>query len=184
MAYEALKRLKANPKDEQAQADFKVHSAFLGYGLLLKKYTENVVDASEEQISKAAHDLKPKVAPLFFSFRIMVACGFFFIALFAVGFYLSAKHKLHTSRWYLRIALCSLPLPWIAAELGWIVAEYGRQPWAVQDILPTRMGASSLSTGQVMTSISAFVLFYSILAIVEVYLMVKYIRLGPDKIAH
>ena len=75
----------------------------------------------------------------------MVACGFYFILLFALGFYLSVVHKLHTSRWYHRIAFYSLPLPWVAAELGWIVAEYGRQPWVVQGMLPTFMGASSLS---------------------------------------
>lgn len=150
----------------------------------MKKYTEKVVDATEDQINQAAHDLKPRVTPLFFSFRIMVACGFFFIFLFATGFYLSMKRKLHTTRWYLRIALYSLPLPWIAAELGWVVAEYGRQPWVVQDILPTAMSTSSISTTQVLTSISGFILFYTILAIVEVFLMVKYIRLGPDNMAH
>ncbi|CAM4492248.1 MAG: Cytochrome bd ubiquinol oxidase subunit 1 [Legionella sp.] len=184
LAYEALTRLQKDHNDPQAKADFLAHNAHLGYGLLLKKYTENVVDATEEQIDKAAHDLKPNVVPLFFSFRIMVACGFFFILLFAVGFYLSAKHKLHTSRWYHRIAFWALPLPWLAAELGWVVAEYGRQPWVVQGVLPTMMGTSSVSTSQVLTSISGFVLFYSTLAVVEVYLMVKYIRLGPDNMAH
>ncbi|MDR3503487.1 MAG: cytochrome ubiquinol oxidase subunit I [Legionella sp.] len=184
LAYEALTRLQKDHNDAQAKADFTAHNAYLGYGLLLKKYTENVVDANEEQIDKAAHDLKPNVTPLFFSFRIMVACGFFFILLFAVGFYLSAKHKLHTSRWYHRIAFCALPLPWLAAELGWVVAEYGRQPWAVQGVLPTMMGTSSVSTTQVLTSISGFVLFYSTLAVVEVYLMVKYIRLGPDNLTY
>lgn len=184
LAYEALTRLQKNPNDEQAKADFTAHNKYLGYGLLLKRYTENVVDATEEQINQAAHDLKPRVTPLFFSFRIMVACGFFFILLFATGFYLSMKRKLHTTRWYLRIAFFSLPLPWIAAELGWVVAEYGRQPWSVQDILPTAMGASSISTTQVLTSISGFILFYTILAIVEIFLMVKYIRLGPDNMAH
>ncbi|MFT4059383.1 MAG: cytochrome ubiquinol oxidase subunit I [Legionella sp.] len=184
LAYDALTRLQKNPNDEQAKTDFNAHSDFLGYSLLLKKYTENVVDANEDQIDKAAHDLKPKVAPLFFAFRIMVGCGFFFIFLFAVGFYLSAKHKLHSTRWYLHLAFWSLPLPWVAVELGWIVAEYGRQPWVVQGILPTMMGTSSLNTGQVMTSLIGFVLFYSTLAVIELYLMFKYIRLGPDDRAH
>ncbi|ARB93579.1 cytochrome ubiquinol oxidase subunit I [Legionella longbeachae] len=183
-AYEALTRLQKNPTDEQAKADFTAHNKYLGYGLLLKKYTEKVVDATDDQINQAAHDLKPRVTPLFFSFRIMVACGFFFIFLFATGFYLSMKRKLHTSRWYLRAAFFALPLPWVAAELGWVVAEYGRQPWVVQDILPTAMGTSSLSSAQVLTSITGFVLFYTILAVVEIYLMVKYIRLGPDNMAH
>lgn len=184
IAYDALRTLQKDPKNEQAKVLLEKHSKSLGYGLLLKRYTDNVTDATEEQINQAAHDLKPKVAPLFFSFRIMVACGFYFILLFATGFYLTARHKLHTSRWFHRIAFYSLPLPWIAAELGWVVAEYGRQPWVVQGVLPTFMGTSSLSPGQVMTSLSGFVLFYSTLAVVEIYLMAKYIRLGPDGMHH
>ena len=184
LAYDALTRLQKNPKDEQAKSDFSEHGKFLGYGLLLKKYTETVTDASEDQITQAANDLKPKVMLLFFSFRIMAACGFFFILLFVTGFYLSVRRKLHTSRWYLHIAFWSLPLPWIAAELGWVVAEYGRQPWVVQGILPTLMGTSSVSASQVLTSIAGFIIFYTVLAIVEIWLMVKYIRLGPDSQAH
>ena len=184
LAYEALTRLQINPKDEQAKADFSAHDGSLGYGLLLKKYTEKVTDASDEQINMAANDLAPKVIPLFFSFRIMVACGFFFIFLFATGFYLSIKRRLHTTRWYWKLAFWSLPLPWVAAELGWIVAEYGRQPWVVQGILPTAMGTSSVNASQLLTSLAGFIIFYTALAIVEVYLMIKYIRLGPDNITH
>ncbi|AMP90093.1 cytochrome ubiquinol oxidase subunit I [Legionella pneumophila] len=184
IAYDALKVLQKDPKNEQAKAVFTKHSENLGYALLLKKYTENVTDATEEQINQAAHDLKPKVLPMFFSFRIMVACGIYFILLFATGFYLSVRHRLEKTLWYHRVAFYSLPLPWVAAELGWIVAEYGRQPWVVEGILPTFMGASSLTSGQVMTSIAGFVLFYTVLAIVEIYLMVKYIRLGPDGMNH
>lgn len=183
LAYDALTRLQKNPDDEQAKADFATHSDTLGYGLLLKKYTQTVTDASEEQITQAANDLKPKVLPLFVAFRIMVACGMFFIVLFASGFYLSIRRKLHTTRWYLHLAFWSLPLPWLAAELGWVVAEYGRQPWVVQGVLPTLMGTSTVTSTQILTSIAGFVLFYTALAIIEVYLMIKYIRLGPDKMA-
>lgn len=184
IAYGALKTLQQDPNNQQAKQIFNEHSGSLGYALLLKKYTENVTDATEEQINQAAQDLKPKVLPMFFSFRIMVACGLYFILLFATGFYLSVRHKLEKTHWYHRLAFYSLPLPWVAAELGWIVAEYGRQPWVVQGILPTFMGASTLTPGQVMTSIAGFVIFYTVLAIVELYLMVKYIRLGPDGIQH
>lgn len=180
-AYSALNTLQNDPNNTEAKEQLQSHVKNLGYALLLKKYASNINEATEEQINQAANDLKPKVAPLFFSFRIMVACGFYFILLFALGFYLAAKNKLHTTRWYHRMAFYSLPLPWIAAELGWVVAEYGRQPWVVQGVLPTFMGASSLSTNQVLTSLTGFVLFYTILAVVELYLMVKYIRLGPDR---
>ncbi|WP_133137499.1 cytochrome ubiquinol oxidase subunit I [Legionella rowbothamii] len=181
LAYNALNTLQKAPDNKEAKELLQSHVKNLGYALLLKKYSYNIIEATEDQINQAANDLKPKVAPLFFSFRIMVACGFYFILLFALGFYLAAKNKLHTTLWYHRMAFYSLPLPWIAAELGWVVAEYGRQPWVVQGVLPTFMGASSLSTNQVLTSLTGFVLFYTILAIVELFLMVKYIRLGPDR---
>jgi cytochrome bd ubiquinol oxidase subunit I len=182
--YAALEKLQLNQHDLKAKADFATHGQYLGYGLLLKKYTENVTDATEDQITQAANDLKPHVTSLFFSFRIMVACGLFFVFLFAMGFYLSVHHRLTSTRWYLHLAFWSLPLPWIAAELGWIVAEYGRQPWVVQGILPTAMATSSVSVAQVFTSLISFCVFYSVLAVIEVYLMVKYIRLGPDRISH
>jgi cytochrome d ubiquinol oxidase subunit I len=180
LAYQALLQLQQDPNNANAKTMLDSHGQNLGYALLLKKYTEQVTNATEEQINQAANDLKPKVAPMFFSFRIMVACGLYFILLFATGFYLSARDRLDKTRWFHRIAFYSLPLPWLAAELGWVVAEYGRQPWVVQGILPTFMGVSSLVPGQVLTSIAGFVIFYTILAIVELYLMVKYIRLGPD----
>lgn len=179
-AYDALSRIQVNANDMQAKTDFENNKNSLGYGLLLKKYTNKVTDATEDQIQQAANDLKPRVLPMFISFRLMVFCGFFFIFLFAMGFYLSIRRKLHLSRWYHRLAFWSLPLPWLAAEMGWIVAEYGRQPWVVQGVLPTFMGASNLKVSELITSLSGFVIFYTVLACVEVYLMIKYIRLGPD----
>jgi cytochrome d ubiquinol oxidase subunit I len=75
--------------------------------------------------------------------------------------------------------LWSLPLPWIAAELGWVVAEYGRQPWAIDGVLPTFLAVSSVSTAQILFTLAGFVLFYSSLLVVDIILMRKYIRLGP-----
>ena len=74
----------------------------------------------------------PDVPVLFWSFRVMVGCGFYFIALFAVMFFVAARRQLERRRWRLRLAFYSLPLPWIAAEVGWVVAEYGRQPWIIE----------------------------------------------------
>ena len=81
---------------------------------------------------------------LFWSFRLMVVLGFYFIALFAVMFYVAARRAFERRRWLLRLAFCSLPLPWIAAEVGWIVAEYGRQPWIIEGMLPTFLAASPI----------------------------------------
>ncbi|MCP4476059.1 MAG: cytochrome bd-I ubiquinol oxidase subunit CydA, partial [Gammaproteobacteria bacterium] len=181
-AYAALQTLETNPTDKTAQGTFNQYKEDLGYGLLLKRYTPNVVDATPAQINQAARDTVPRVAPLFWTFRIMVFCGLWFIALFTIGFYLSCRRRLN-KRWFLWWALLSLPLPWIACDVGWFVAEYGRQPWVVSGKLPTFLGTSSLSATSLWISISGFILFYSVLAVVELYLMVKYIRLGPDGMA-
>jgi cytochrome d ubiquinol oxidase subunit I len=127
----------------------------------------------------AALSTIPDVPVLFWSFRIMVALGFYFIALFAVAFYLSSRRRCGRP-WFLRLCLFSLPLPWIAAELGWIVAEYGRQPWIIDGVMPTFMGVSNVPASNVAASLLAFVLFYTALAVVDVALLVKYVRKGPD----
>jgi cytochrome d ubiquinol oxidase subunit I len=136
--------------------------------------------ATPREIDAAAWSTVPNVLVLFWSFRVMVAIGFFLIALFATAFYLASRHVLTQNRWFLRIAFWSLPLPWIAAELGWIVAEYGRQPWAIDGVLPTFLGASPVPATEVWLSLSGFVVFYSALAVVDVFLLRRTIRRGPD----
>jgi len=178
LAYRALETLRRAPNDAAARSAFEAHAADLGYALLLKRYAPRVVDADEAAIRRAANDLIPDVPVLFWSFRFMAGLGFYFIALFALAFYLASARRLDT-RWFLRVAFLSLPLPWIAAELGWIVAEYGRQPWVVEGVLPTYLGVSSVSKAAVIGSLLGFVLFYSTLAIIDVMLMIRVIRRGP-----
>lgn len=178
-AYQAVQILRNNPQDAQALQTLAQHEQNLGYSLLLKRYTPQVTNATPEQIDKAAWDTVPNVAPLFWSFRIMVGCAFWFLALFATTFYFSCKRQLD-KRWLWWLALGSLPLPWLASELGWVVAEHGRQPWAIDGVLPTFLGTSSLAVSDLWLSLGGFILFYTLLAVVEVYLMTKYICLGPD----
>ena len=182
-AYAALQALRANPDDAAAKATLADHGGNLGYALLLKRYAPNVVDASDDQIAEAARDTMPAIAPLFWSFRVMVGLGFLFIAVFAYAFWLSARRALDRRRWFLWLAALILPAPWIASELGWFVAESGRQPWAIEGVLPTFLGQSSVAASDVWFSLIGFVLFYSALAVVEVYLMVRTIRLGPALVA-
>jgi cytochrome d ubiquinol oxidase subunit I len=180
IAYGALQKLRADPADKTARDAFDLYAADLGYALLLKRTMDDPTRATQADIALAAVSTIPNVPVLFWSFRIMVACGLWFIALFGYSFWLASTRNLLRHRWYLRAALYSLPLPWLAAELGWIVAEYGRQPWAIEGVLPTALGVSSVSTAQVATSLAGFVLLYTALAIVDVILMRKYIRKGPD----
>jgi cytochrome d ubiquinol oxidase subunit I len=152
----------------------------IGYALLLKKYRHDIENASEEQIIQASKDTTPKVAPLFYSFRIMVSLGFYFITIFLISAYYFNIKRNFSNEFLLRFCFYSLPFPWIACELGWIVAEYGRQPWVIEGILPTALGISSVSSGDVLGSLIGFIVLYTMLLIVDLYLMVKYIKIGPD----
>jgi len=183
-AYAALRALRANPGDAALRAQFAAHQRDLGYGYLLLRYVSDPATATPQQIDDAAWSTVPNVLVLFWSFRVMVAIGFFLIALFATAFYLSSRHSLAPNRWFLHIAFWSLPLPWIAAELGWVVAEYGRQPWAIDGVLPTFLGASPVPAREVWLSLSGFVVFYTALAVVEVFLLVRTIRRGPEGLGY
>jgi cytochrome d ubiquinol oxidase subunit I len=119
---------------------------------------------------------------MFWTFRIMVAAGFIILFIFAASFYYTAKRTIAEKRWLLRLALYCIPLPWIAAEMGWIVAEYGRQPWTISGILPTSLSTSNLSASSVYFSLAGFIGFYSLLLVAELYLMFKYARLGPQSL--
>jgi cytochrome d ubiquinol oxidase subunit I len=182
VAVSALERLRKDGGDEQTRAQFEANKADLGFGLLLKKYTPDVTQATPEMIRKAAADSRPRVAPMFWTFRLMVALGFSFLALFALSFWYSAKNSFQDKPWLLRWALWFIPLPWVASELGWFVAEYGRQPWTIFGVLPTNLSTSTLSAGSLYLSFGGFVLFYTGLLAVELYLMFKYARRGPGSL--
>jgi len=182
IAYEYLQRLRNGEVSDYNRAAFQDHMDDLGYGLLLKRYTDNPAEATEEQIKLAVKDSIPQVAPLFWSFRIMVAAGFWMLLLFLLGFYYNAKRVIQDKRWLLRAFLFSIPVPWIAAETGWFVAEFGRQPWAIGEVLPTSIAASTLTASDLIISLSAFVIFYTALFLIEMYLMFKFGRQGPSSL--
>ncbi len=182
VAYDLLQKLRGGQTDDQTRAAFEEVKKDLGYGLLLKKYTANVSDATPAQIQQAVDDTIPKVAPLFWSFRLMVLLGFWFIVLFALAFWNCAKRRTGGKQWLLKAALFSIPLPWISSELGWFVAEYGRQPWSIGEVLPTHLSTSTLGTGDLYFSIAGFIGFYTLLLVVELYLMFRFARLGPSSL--
>lgn len=181
LAYDALMDIRA-AKTEATPAmitKFEEHSADLGFAMLLKRYVEDPRDATEAQIKMAADDTVPGVFPLFWSFRLMVALGFTFIGVMIYFFVRTSFYGMRYPRWALRGAVLIIPTPWIAAELGWFVAEFGRQPWTVDGVLPTAMSVSNLSVGQLLFTLAGFVVFYSVLFVIEMGLMLKYIRKGP-----
>ncbi|WP_186197492.1 cytochrome ubiquinol oxidase subunit I [Burkholderia gladioli] len=184
IAYAALEKLKAGDTSAGTQASFDAHKTYLGYGLMLKQFTANVTDATPQQIEQAAKKTIPPVAPVFFSFRLMVLLGFMFLATFVLAFWFCARRELllPKRRWFLRWAVWAIPLPWLAAEFGWVVAEVGRQPWTIAGILPTHLSASSLTTTDLYPSLAGFILFYTALFVIEITLMFKYARLGPSSL--
>ncbi|MFC3681757.1 cytochrome ubiquinol oxidase subunit I [Bacterioplanoides pacificum] len=181
-AYRLLQLMKAGDSSEQTRAGFDALKDDLGYGLLLKRYTDNVVDASDEQIKAAARDTIPKVAPMFWTFRIMVGLGFLMLLLISLAFYYSVRQTAEQKTWLLKALLISIPAPWIACEMGWFVAEFGRQPWSIGEVLPTYLSVSTRSVEDLMLSLAGFIGFYTLLLVVEMYLMFRFARLGPSSL--
>jgi cytochrome d ubiquinol oxidase subunit I len=125
---------------------------------------------------------RPPVMEVFLSFRLMVMLGTLFLILSAIAFYLSWKDRLEANPLFLRIMLYTIPLPYLAAQLGWIVAEVGRQPWIVYGVLRTSEAVSrQIEPVQVLTSLIGFGLLYSFLGILDFYLLAKYARKGPEE---
>jgi cytochrome bd ubiquinol oxidase subunit I len=133
-------------------------------------------DAEVKGLKEWPADQRPPVLPVFLSFRTMVAFGFLFLL---VGFLAFRKRKtIESSPRLLRILPWMIPLPYLANQLGWTIAEIGRQPWIVYGMMRTKDAASPLAVSQVATSLVAFILVYSLLGIVDFYLLWKYARLG------
>jgi cytochrome d ubiquinol oxidase subunit I len=181
IAYDALKEIRKDPNHAPAGATalFEQHGKDLGFAYLLKRYVDDPREATEAEIAKAAEDTVPTVWPLFWAFRIMVGLGFAFIGVMAYFFYVASFKKMTFPRPALYLAVIMIPAPWIAAELGWFVAEYGRQPWTVDGVLPTALSVSHLSITQVAMTLAGFIALYSTLFLIEMGLMIKYIRKGP-----
>ncbi len=124
------------------------------------------------------HELVPSIATTFYSFRIMVYLGIHFFALILVMLILTVRNKIENKRFILYTALWTIPLAYIASMLGWIVAEVGRQPWVIQDIMPTIAAVSQLKPGSVILTFWMFALIFTGLLIADIGIMVKQIKKG------
>jgi len=179
-AVQALQTLSAHPGDAQALAQFHAHERDLGYGFLVQRYAPDVGKATPAQIETAARDAIPEVAPVFWSFRAMVALGLAMLAYFVLAVIYTMRNRVERKRWFLKLAVWMIPVPFLACEAGWLVAEVGRQPWTVFGMLPTWMSASTHSVGYMVFSLVGFVSLYTAFIVIEMYLMVRAIRRGPD----
>jgi cytochrome bd ubiquinol oxidase subunit I len=120
----------------------------------------------------------------FYTFHLMVIIGMYFILFFALAWFLNQKNKLNGQKWMLWLSLLGLPLAYICSECGWIVAEVGRQPWVIQDIMPVGMAVSKISAGSVQTTFVLFAVLFTVLLISELSIMIKQIKKGPEGLNH
>jgi len=126
-------------------------------------------------------ELRPAVTPVFYSFRLMVAIGTFMIFASLAGIFLSRRDKFEENKLFLNIMLFAIPAPYLAQQLGWLVAELGRQPWIVQGVLKTSDSVSkSVTATQVLISLLGFTILYGVLGAIDIFLLVKYAKKGPD----
>ncbi len=148
---------------EHALTRFNVNKDYLGYGYLAKP-----------------EDSVPSVATSFYSFHIMVSLAGLFTLLFALYLYFSFKDTLTEQKLLLRFGVLSFFLSLLASEIGWIVAEVGRQPWVIQDMMPTHIGATNISTGSVQITFTMFAVVFTLLLFAEIRIMLKQIQKGPE----
>lgn len=125
------------------------------------------------------HSLVPSVALSFYSFHIMVALGMWFILLFLLALFYTLKGRIHKKKTFLRLAIFSVPMAYVASQCGWIVAEVGRQPWIIQDLMPTMAGVTRISTSAVQVTFWLFAVIFTTLLIAEIKIMSRQIKIGP-----
>lgn len=147
---------------QEYKAKLKENYPYFGYGYL---------DTPEQLI--------PDIPMVFWAFHIMVYIGGFFVAFFAILWFFSYKKKLENTKWLLWISILSIPLAHICSQAGWLVAEVGRQPWTIQDVLPAQAAISALSTNSVITSFMIFAVLFTALLIAEIRIMLNQIKKGP-----
>lgn len=125
------------------------------------------------------HAVIPPIAITFYSFRLMVGMGFLFMIVFALALVFVLKNKIENKKWFYILAIVSVPLTYLASQLGWIVAEVGRQPWVIQDLMPTMAAVSEISTTSVKITFFMFLFTFLALLIAELSIMFKQIKIGP-----
>ena len=153
-----------NEEDAKIAAKtLKENVAYFGYGYI-----------------KDVNDLVPNVPLTFYAFRVMVMLGGYFILFFIVILFLVYKRDLSKMKWMHWVALLTIPLGYLAGQAGWVVAECGRQPWAIQDMLPVNAAISKLDVGSVQTTFFIFLVLFTIMLIAEIGILLKAIKKGPE----
>jgi cytochrome d ubiquinol oxidase subunit I len=162
--YKTAVKEKDAAKSRYALENFKIYQEYLGFGHL---------NTPEEAV--------PPVPLVFYSFHIMVALGILFPVIFLLFLFYTYKDTIAAKKWLLLLGIFSIFLGYVASQAGWIVAEVGRQPWTIQNILPVSAARSNLTKGTVQTTFFTFLFLFTVLLIAEVKIMLKQIQIGPDE---
>lgn len=142
------------------------HFRYFGYGYFRGKDPSTVI---------------PHVPVAFYSFHLMVILGGFFVLVFLATLYWGIRGRIDNKRWLLRIALWTIPLAYIASQAGWVLSEMGRQPWVIQDLMPTFAAVSRINTETVQITFWLFALTFTALLIAELSIMFKQVKSGPKE---
>lgn len=153
---------KFNPETAEGKVFLKEYFAYFGYGYL-----------------NAPEEIVPNVPLLFYSFRVMVGAGLLFILLLATVWWLNRKDKLADKRWLLWCSIWAVPLAYLASQFGWVLAEVGRQPWAIEGLMPVGIAASKVPSGSVTVTFFIFLALFTALLIAELGIMFRQIKIGP-----
>ena len=161
-SYKEFRKMNDKAKADSSLVVFNQYSQYMGYGYFDKP-----------------SDVVPNVPLTFYSFRIMIILGVFFILLLMVILFYAVRNKLESKRILLFFSILSFPLAFIASQAGWIVTEVGRQPWVIQDLMPTSVATTHISSTSVMTTFFLFAVLFTVLLIAEIKIMINQIKSGP-----
>jgi cytochrome d ubiquinol oxidase subunit I len=168
-AMDALKDYKRARQDEKfAEADS-----------IKQIFTANYADFGYGSFTSPGEAI-PHVPLVFYSFRIMVGAGFLFIVLFALSWWYARKRRFDRFKFIPYLALACIPLAYIASQCGWIVAEVGRQPWVVQDLMTTHMAVTDVSSTWVQVTFWLFAVLFTVLLVAELKILCTQIKKGPE----
>lgn len=166
-AFKSYRSLKDNDPEAAAEA---------------RKVLEENIDCFGYGYIEKPEDLIPNVPLVYWSFRIMVGLGGFLMLLMVLVLFFGWKGKLENMKWLQWVALLSIPLVYLAGQAGWIVAEAGRQPWAIDGLLPVSAAVSSLSAGAVQTTFFIFIAVFTLFLAIELRILFKAIKKGPEAV--
>ena len=179
MAIETLRNYKNAISEGRKDEAKQIRQKFMS-----KDFQDNYFKYFGYGFVKNSNDLIPGIQLVFYSFHMMVILGSWFLIFFILSFYFTINNELTRRRIFLKIAILTIPLVYLAQMAGWTVAEMGRQPWVVQDLLPTVAAVSNIDSGAVMVTFWLFAVLFTLLLVAEIKIMTKQIKLGPKEGGH